>query len=152
MRHQRGVGLIEVMVALLVIAVGVLGFMAMQTRALRETQEAYHYSQANMMANDLFDRMRLNLGLALQTNAYAYTFAATTAQPAEVICQPCSPEQIRSRDLRDWHGAVQRRLPAASAEVSYLTQPSAPAVIQIKLNMASVSDGNPVSFSFQTRF
>lgn len=65
-KHQRGVGLIEVLVALLVLAIGVLGFIALQYRAVEATSESTYRIQAINLARDLAERIRLNRG-ALST-------------------------------------------------------------------------------------
>lgn len=57
---QRGIGLIEVMVAALILAVAVLGFMALQYRSLEAANEAYYRTQAMSMARDLAERIRAN--------------------------------------------------------------------------------------------
>lgn len=58
--YQRGVGLIEVLVALLLLAVGVLGFSVLQLRAMDASQEAGARTIAMNSARDLAERMRIN--------------------------------------------------------------------------------------------
>lgn len=60
MQHQKGVGLVEVLVALFILAIGVLGFSALQLRALQATTEATDRTMAMTVARDLTDRMRIN--------------------------------------------------------------------------------------------
>ena len=57
---QSGVGLIEVMVALLLLAIAVLGFSAMQMRALKATDEALIRSDAMNAMRNISEDMRLN--------------------------------------------------------------------------------------------
>lgn len=57
---QKGVGLIEVLVALVILALGVLGFAALQLRALDAAQEATEQNVAMSTARDLAERMRIN--------------------------------------------------------------------------------------------
>ena len=59
-RQLRGMSLIEVMVALLVLAVGLLGIAAMQSLALRGGQSSLETSQAIMQANSIIEAMRAN--------------------------------------------------------------------------------------------
>jgi len=61
---QAGVGLIEVMVAVLVMAVGLLGIAAMQAAALRNSQSSLERSQAVVQTYAVLDAMRANLGAA----------------------------------------------------------------------------------------
>lgn len=57
---QHGIGLVEVLVALVILALGVLGFSALQLRALDAAQEATEQSVAMNTARDLAERMRVN--------------------------------------------------------------------------------------------
>lgn len=59
-RTQAGVGLVEVMVALLLLAIAVLGFIALQMRAISATEEAGQNVKAINLARDLSERMRMN--------------------------------------------------------------------------------------------
>lgn len=59
-QYQKGVGLVEVLVALFLLAIGILGFSALQLRALQATTEATDRTMAMTVARDLTDRMRIN--------------------------------------------------------------------------------------------
>lgn len=58
--HQRGVGLMEVLVALLLLAIGVLGFALLQVRAIDASIEASKRIQAMNLARDIAERVRAN--------------------------------------------------------------------------------------------
>ncbi|ENV74168.1 type IV pilus modification protein PilV [Acinetobacter johnsonii ANC 3681] len=59
-KTQTGVGLVEVMIALLLLGVAVLGFIALQVRAISASEEAGQNVQAMNLARDLSERMRMN--------------------------------------------------------------------------------------------
>ena len=59
----RGVGLIEVLVAVAVLAFGLLGIAALQATALRNSQSSYERSQAVTQTYSILDRMRANLNV-----------------------------------------------------------------------------------------
>lgn len=63
-RAQRGVGLIEVLVAVLVLSIGLLGIAAMQAAALRNSQSSLERSTATVLAYSIFDAMRANANVA----------------------------------------------------------------------------------------
>ena len=56
--QQAGVGLQEVLIALLVLSVSLLAIASLQTRSLQFNQSAYWRSQANILAYDVLDRVR----------------------------------------------------------------------------------------------
>jgi len=58
--RQRGVGLLEVMIAVLVLGVGVLGVLALQTVALKNTDSSAMSSQATVQVYAMFDLLRAN--------------------------------------------------------------------------------------------
>ncbi|ENX12869.1 MULTISPECIES: type IV pilus modification protein PilV [Acinetobacter] len=60
MNTQKGVGLIEVLVALLLLAIGILGFVGLQLRAVDAANEATDRTIAINIARDLAERMRVN--------------------------------------------------------------------------------------------
>jgi len=57
---QKGVGLMEVLVALVILAIGVLGFSALQLKGMEAAQEANEQAIAVNLARDLAERMRVN--------------------------------------------------------------------------------------------
>ena len=60
MNKNAGFTLIEVLIAMLVLAVSLLGLAGLQATSLRNNQSAYNRSQATQLAYDLADRMRAN--------------------------------------------------------------------------------------------
>ncbi|GLK90723.1 type IV pilus modification protein PilV [Pseudomonas turukhanskensis] len=81
--HQKGTTLIEVLVAMIVLAIGILGIAAMQTTSVKANQSAYYRSQATLLAADITDRMRANRVVAL-AGSYDITTAPTSSTANEV--------------------------------------------------------------------
>lgn len=117
--NQRGVGLIEVMVALLLLAVAVLGFSALQMNALNATDESLVRSKAMSMSKQLSENMRLNTLVADDFMKALNTMnqgAKNIAEYCEKVAQAsssfdqntcksdaCSPEEIAA--LNTWQAA-----------------------------------------------
>ena len=57
---QQGFGLIEVLVALLVLSIGVLGYAGLQLQAINSTETAHYQTQAIAIADDLAERIAAN--------------------------------------------------------------------------------------------
>lgn len=74
-----GLTLIEVMVAVLVLAVGLLGIAGLQSAALANNLISYQYTQASTLAQALIERMRANRQAVI---AGAYLLAADAPAPA----------------------------------------------------------------------
>lgn len=62
MTSQRGVTLLEVLITVLVLSTALMALAALQTRSLQYNSSAYLRSQANIIAYDVFDRMRIATG------------------------------------------------------------------------------------------
>lgn len=86
LNHQKGIGLIEVLVALLLLAVAVLGFSAMQMRAIKATEETLVRSDAMVIIRNISEDMRLYPTRA-QKQAYIDAFAATAPTTGNKNCQ-----------------------------------------------------------------
>jgi type IV pilus assembly protein PilV len=76
-KAMRGVSLIEVLVSVVIIAIGLLGIAAMQSMALRGSQSSLESSQAVMQTNAILEAMRAN-----RANAASYNMGMTCAIPA----------------------------------------------------------------------
>lgn len=57
---EQGVGLIEILISLVVIAIGLLGMAALQGRAQQSEFESYQRAQALILADDMANRLRAN--------------------------------------------------------------------------------------------
>jgi len=102
-KKQSGVGLVEVLLAVVVLSLGFLAAAKMQIAGMRFSQNAYFLSQANFMVRDMTDRMRAN-NTGVQQGHYQdrYTAMATAAQACITNGTQCSPEQLANADLHAW--------------------------------------------------
>lgn len=108
MHRQRGVGLVEVLVAVAVLAIGMLGIAAMQATALRNRQSAVERSQAVVQTYAILERMRANHAVASNGG---YDLAAMT-------CQPPTPGDLVTSDLNAWINALHEGLgPSACGQI-----------------------------------
>jgi type IV pilus assembly protein PilV len=115
---QHGFSLIEVMVALFILAVGILGAGAMQTVGLQVTQGAYYRSQAVILASDIVDRMRANrTALASYKNLDTSTITPATAPGCWSEAAGCTPAAIATADVSRWTAAV-KMLPGGVGKVT----------------------------------
>lgn len=115
---QRGVGLIESMVSLFVLAIGLLGMSGLQVNAMKQSQNAYYRTQATNLSYDIIDRMRANRSVAKTTNAYASNYNQTHTTSADCTSS-CTTSQIAKYDLMTWKAEVKSLLPKGQAEISF---------------------------------
>lgn len=107
MKYEKGVSLIEVLVTLLITSVGLLGLAALQARSLQFNHGAYLRSQANILAYDMADRMRLNKDDA-RANLYNISLSASTPSASNIV----------TTDQNQWLTLIATTLPAGDGAVS----------------------------------
>lgn len=104
---QKGIGLIEVLVALVILALGVLGFAALQLRALDAAQEATEQTVAMSTARDLAERMRINRGAlenyktAINTKSTVDTCVGVNnlTKPKKIALPKCNEGNFAQQDV-----------------------------------------------------
>lgn len=123
--NSAGFTLIEVMVTVFVLAIGVLGMAGMQASGVKEAQNTYFRTQADVLINDMVDRMRANRPAARDasgTSPYTltHTGAANGSQAAVPTCSAiCTPTEMAGIDLVEWSNAINAsRLPNVSVKIS----------------------------------
>lgn len=120
--------MIEVLIALVVTSIGLLGLAALQVTSLKVNHSAYLRTQATELAHDMADRMRAN-PTAATSGGYDLSFVDT---PANVTTLP-------GADLYDWTRMLQRELPGGVGSVA--VQASGQALIVVRWNDARGDTG-----------
>lgn len=95
---QRGVTLVEAMIALLVISVGLLGIASLQITAMNQNASAMNHSQAVWYSYNMSDRIRAN------PTAFASYNGIDTDNGYSQSCTggPCSDAQMAEADAAEW--------------------------------------------------
>ena len=114
-QQQQGVGLVEILVAVVIMAVGFLAAAQMQVNGMRYSQSAYFESQAYFMAGEMIARMRGNVA-GVKSGAYDDMITATGLADPGCDAALCSPAQIAAQDRYDWS----QKLYAASTETGFM--------------------------------
>jgi type IV pilus assembly protein PilV len=107
-RKERGISLIESLVALLVLSIGMLGIAALYVSSLRASGSALLRTQAVNFAADMADRIRSNPNAAA---AYAGAAADNSCVRGAAVGADCTPAQLAADDLFRWRAAIATVLP-----------------------------------------
>lgn len=106
---NAGFTLIEILIAMLILAVGLLGLAGLQASTLKNNQTAYSRSQATQLAYDMADRIRANSSVA---NNYVTTFEVPTAQAdCSTVSTTCTKTDMALNDTFQWNTAISTALP-----------------------------------------
>jgi type IV pilus assembly protein PilV len=110
---QSGFTLLEVLVAMLVLSIGLLGLAGLMASSMRNNQSAYHSTQATWLAYDILDRIRAN-----RTGALAGTYnGAALGSPA--TCSTAAPSgSIAAQDIGGWKNMIACALPAGDGSIT----------------------------------
>lgn len=114
-RRSHGFTLVEVLVALVVLSIGMLGIAALYVESLRAGREALTRSNAVMLAGDMADRIRAN-----RNGREAYIKAVTDTGALSAACQQngasasCTPAVMAAHDIAVWESSVKGTLPGGA--------------------------------------
>jgi type IV pilus assembly protein PilV len=159
----RGFTMLEVLVAILVLSLGLLGLAGLQTVSLRNNTGAAQRTIATQLAYDMADRMRANYASVLagdynfanygvSPGADGRNSAAPAIPPAPaggqtancyVPANGCTPQQLAYQDIYDWNQQICAQLPQSAACSATVTTTTAPwGVICID---STPNDGTPAA-------
>ena len=101
--HSRGLTLLEVLIAVVVLSIGLLGLAHLQIYGLEATDNSYRRSVASYVAMDLADRMRVNRA-ATRNGSYDDLDSSSLTPPADPGCVStgCTATQMAQLDKREW--------------------------------------------------
>jgi type IV pilus assembly protein PilV len=143
---QSGFTMVEVLVALVVLAIGLLGIAALYLNSLQAGRTAIYRTQAINLAADLADRIRMN-----RTAQAAYGTAFADAEAPVGTCVTtggCSDADLASTDLATWKDALADQLPAGQGQVVVVMPVGAgePTSYVISVRWNEVGEVLPITF------
>ena len=115
MKKQTGATMIEILVTILVLAVGLLGLSATQVMSLKNGNNAHHRYMAALAAHEMAERIRANPdGLELS----GYSGKTVDGSEASVNCATnCNAGAIANLDLYEWGQVISTNLPGGEGEI-----------------------------------
>jgi type IV pilus assembly protein PilV len=132
-RQELGFGLIESLVALVVVSVGMIGIAALYGQGLGASRTALYRTQAVNLASDMADRIRLN---RVAGTAYQAAAADNNCDSGGVAC---TPAQMAAHDLWVWGNELARQLPTGTGTVTFTA--NVPPTYTISVNWLEVGLG-----------
>jgi len=116
-RRQAGFSLLEVLIAVIVLAFGLLGFALLQTMNVRFVQSANYRTQATTLAYDLTEQMRSN---RFQASWYANASFERGSLDVEDICTPATGTLSVQDKIDNWQCQVVKTMGEdAGAQVDF---------------------------------
>jgi type IV pilus assembly protein PilV len=102
-KPSSGFTLLEVLIALLIISIGLLGVATLQIRGQQFNQVSYFRTQATFLAYDLMDRIRVNFAInGANMASYGGDLPAGIELSSSCDDSPCNSVSLRNYDLNNW--------------------------------------------------
>ena len=101
MNSQRGMTLIEVMIAMIILGIGILGVSGMQVVSIQQNRSALFRGEATQLANDLMDRLRVNTDINYSALVDADPTTATNCN-----INTCNPIAMAAYDISQWKCSI----------------------------------------------
>ena len=127
---QSGFSILEVLIAIIILSIGMLGAVGMQAAAMQANKETRNQTAASTLGRDLAEKMRGNHAVALKTlaNDNPYLFDTVTgfmATPAVNCFTTGCPivKDAATWDVADWQSRIQTALPSPRAKVCFDSDP-----------------------------
>lgn len=125
--------MLEVLVAIVILSIGMLGAVGMQAAAMQSNKEGHYQAVATTLARELAEKMRGNNGVATKTAAAQNPFlmavtltdSTTIATPApNCVTADCTTAlQVAAWDAADWQLRVRAALPTPRVVVCFDSTP-----------------------------
>ncbi|MGH8321322.1 MAG: type IV pilus modification protein PilV [Gammaproteobacteria bacterium] len=116
-----GFSLLEVLIALVILSVGLLGIAGLMSTSLKSNDSAYMQSQATTLAYNMIDRMRANM---TETNNLTYQVpmpaapSAATAEPSTCTGTVCTTPALAAYDIAQWEYDLANTLPLGRGAIA----------------------------------
>lgn len=122
---QTGFTLLEILVAIVVLSLGLLGLAGLQAASLTNNQNAYFRSIATQQAYDMADRIRANLA-GVAAGSYDALGTNTPANPGCIhLVAGCTAANVAVTDHSQWNTTNGRVLPNGQGSVDCVLGPGA---------------------------
>ncbi|WP_295444251.1 type IV pilus modification protein PilV [uncultured Thiodictyon sp.] len=154
-----GFDLIEVLLTLVLFAIGLLGLAGLQVRSLSDSHASVYRTIASQQAYDIADRIAANL--AGVTAGYYDNLTATIPSNPNCISSSCTPANMALTDQYQWLTANSVVLPGGTGTVRCVSGPAPTCVINtpganrvfdVTVSWSERAAGAPVTQDFVTRF
>jgi type IV pilus assembly protein PilV len=123
--RQSGLSLIEVMIAIVIVSVGLLGIAGLQLKGLQYSNESHLRNQAVLQVLDMADRMRANIEGVADADYDQLEGMPTGTQP-DCSSGDCSAAQVALLDHFQWEAANQSLFPSGTGVVCHGVNTLAP--------------------------
>lgn len=125
-----GFTLLEVIITMVVLAIGLLGLASLQGIALKSTSSIQFYSQANILAHSILDNMRVNRQQA-KDGAYNIDLTSTPIECTNDYDVTTVASSLAEQDLEHWTNNLACTLPNGTGIIDVNTDANNNSIVVI---------------------
>jgi type IV pilus assembly protein PilV len=144
---SSGFTMVEALVALVVLAVGMLGISSLYITTLRASSSAISRMHAINLAGDIGDRIRANRTAGVAYDTGRSPIANNNCSGGAVGAVICTPAQLAADDLFRWRQQIAQTWPGGANAVGQVVyQATTPATYQITISWQEPGEPQPLSY------
>ena len=151
---ERGFSLLEVLIALLVLSVGLLGIAGLQTVSLQFNHQSFQRTQATVLISEMFEKIIANPQAARNGIFDNVGFLATSASYTGYGSCPsaCSVADLATYDINQWKRAIEDNTKLAQGQGTIARQPDPDPTSRVyNITVFWVENGLPMSQTMRAR-
>jgi type IV pilus modification protein PilV len=155
--HAHGLTLIECLIALVVLAIGLLGMAGLMLQGLRNGHDALLRTQAVNLVTDMAERIRANPAAASAYDCTTYASGPSTRNCAPTMSAAganCTTSDLAEDDLARWQEVASTLLPlapgACAADVEYTSPGSPDETARFRVSVAWLERGEPAAATYRS--
>lgn len=137
----KGFTLIEVLIALIVLSVGMLGIAGLYLHSIQAGRTSVFRHHAINLAGDIADRIRANPTAGVNYQAAGKDNSCMTGTV------DCTPLQMAENDIEVWDAQATDTLPGGQVAIAFTDNANAPDTYQITLTWTEAGQNPPPSYT-----
>jgi len=120
MKNQKGAGMIEILISLVICAIGILGLIALQTNSGKSIQTTRYHEQANLALNELSSIIIANKSAASAFVVSNLSNGTDIYSPPSKNCTSvaCTASEQAQYELFVWFSSVKTKIPSPRINIA----------------------------------
>lgn len=115
-RLDQGFSLVEILVSLVIVALGLIGVAKLQSTSLLSNTDAYYASLASFLSYEMAERIRVNPN---GTSNYAVVMSTLPPTSVDCVANQCSASNMARFDVQQWIDVLNNSLPEGAGAITY---------------------------------
>jgi type IV pilus assembly protein PilV len=153
--RERGFSLLEVLVALLVLSIGLLGIAGLQTFSLKFNHQSYERTQATVLISEMYEKIIANPAAARNGLFNAVADASTSGSYAGTGCPTActNSNELATYDIFIWKSALETGsvLSQGQGSITRIQNPADPNALVFDITVRWVENDLNMAMSMRAR-